>query len=191
MKNWYTADLHLEHPALHTRGMREHPWGTMEQHDAMVIHGINSCVGRGDRLTIVGDFAMRNAPKWRQKILCKNVSLVIGNHDRKQDSRKAFGQYAEIQVSHFTTREKVVLCHYPMAFWPSAHHGAYHLYGHVHSQKEVELDEAWPDRRSMDVGLDNASILLGDFRPFSEDEILWFLRNRQGHDPVEQYRGEK
>ena len=46
---------------------------------------------------------------------------------------------------------------------------------------EARLDKIMPCRRSMDVGVDNAYWLLGEWRPFSIDEIITFL---EADEPV-------
>ncbi len=67
-----------------------------------------------------------------------------------------------------------------MAVLNKSHHGAIHLYGHSHSSAEEGLDKKFPGRRSMDVGIDNAYRLLGEYRPFSWDEIKHRLLSKQG-----------
>jgi hypothetical protein len=58
----------------------------------------------------------------------------------------------------------------------------------MHRQREATLDVAFPGRRSMDVGVDNAKHLLGEYRPFSEDEVLEILLKRPGHDILSFYK---
>lgn len=36
----------------------------------------------------------------------------------------------------------------------------------------------------MDVGVDNAKHLLGEYRPFSEDDIISILGAQPGHHPI-------
>jgi calcineurin-like phosphoesterase family protein len=58
------------------------------------------------------------------------------------------------------------LSHYPHASWRGKNHGSIHLYGHSHGSMEEKLNQHWPNRRAMDVGIDIA------WRPFSLDEII-------------------
>lgn len=54
-------------------------------------------------------------------------------------------------------------------------HGGYHLYGHCHSTFEKKLNALFIGRKAMDVGIDNIHRLLGEWRPISLDEVLYFL----------------
>jgi len=63
------------------------------------------------------------------------------------------------------------------------------VYGHCHFQREAYLDGIWPERRSMDVGVDSARHHLGEFRPFSEDEVVQILGQRKGHHDLAYERG--
>jgi calcineurin-like phosphoesterase family protein len=67
-----------------------------------------------------------------------------------------------------------------MALWDGSHRGNVQLYGHSHANAEAKLDQMMPDRRSMDVGVDNAFRLLGEYRPFSLEEISQIMDDRNG-----------
>lgn len=186
MAKFFTSDTHFEHAGLIEKMGR--PWfSSVEVHDGELLENINSKVGRNDQLYIIGDFALKNPQKYSQRIVCKHKKLVIGNHDRKEQSKKAFGEWRDIITVKPFGDKCAILLHYPMAFWPKSHHGSYHLYGHCHQQREATLDGLFPTRRSMDVGVDNARILLGKCEPFSEQEILDILSGRPGCDSKEFY----
>lgn len=70
------------------------------------------------------------------------------------------------------------LSHYAHRIWDQSHHGVIHLYGHSHSTLETE-----PWGRSMDVGVDNAFKLLGEYRPFSITEIIDLMDKREIYFP--------
>ena len=147
-----------------------------------LIDQINTTVGEDDTLWCLGDWSFpsnyEEAMKYRFRIHCKDVNLVLGNHD-KRGIAKAFsicGDLIELSVDHL----KIVLCHYAMAIFNGSHRSALHLYGHSHSGAEETMDKAFPDRRSMDAGVDNAFKLLGEYRPFSIDEIKKRLLPKKG-----------
>lgn len=185
----FIADTHFDCPMIAlNRGFK-----SAEEHDAEVLRCINTCVLRQrDRLYIVGDFCSKQAHKWRQKIDCKEVTLIRGNHDTPAIC-KAFGKGHLFDDRTVVVRPgiKVFLFHYPSAYWRGSHHGSarnkiylgdMHLYGHVHGEKEEELDFTWPQRRAADCGVENCTKLFGVPRPWSEVDLLNRLwAGRRGH----------
>lgn len=80
---WFTADLHLgDTNILHDM---DRPFDSVEEMNRKVIDAINECVAADDRLYILGDFTYRlplaEAVRLRERIECKNVTLIRGNHD--------------------------------------------------------------------------------------------------------------
>ena len=80
---WFTADLHLgDTNILHDM---DRPFGSVEEMNRKVSDAINECVAADDRLYILGDFTYRlplaDAVHLRERIECKNVTLIRGNHD--------------------------------------------------------------------------------------------------------------
>ena len=65
--------------------------------------------------------------------------------------------------------------HYPLVSWRKQQHGGIALYGHSHGLFEDQLNEFQPGRQAMDVGIDNAFTLTGEFRPLSLEECLDFM----------------
>lgn len=188
MNNWYTADLHLGHDKL--ANMRGHD--DIAVHDAMIIDLINKYVQPKDRLFIVGDFAWKRPQSYRPRIACKNIVFIRGNHDKYQDSLQAFGSVHDIFVQKkFAGKLPLVLCHYPMAFWERSHYGSYHVYGHMHSNREATLETMMPNRRALDVGVDNAQVIFKEYRPFAKADILALLDGRRGHDDIAYYQSLK
>ena len=182
MSIFLTADCHFNHPksvTMQNRGV----YDDMTDHDEGLMDLINTTVGRHDVLHIVGDFAFKQARRYRQQIRCKNVFLVRGNHDRYEDSMKAFGDAPWRRILKLETdKKRAVLDHFPQAYWHNCHRGWFHFYGHVHGQKEKIMTDAFPQRRSLDVGVDNAFHYFNEHRPFSEAEVLEILKDRTGHD---------
>lgn len=180
MVTWFFSDPHFEH-LITTR-----PFASVEEQNDHLLKQINCRVVENDRLFCLGDFAARGVESWVGRIVCKNKHLIYGNHDKNSAGRyfKTAEAVTEIKIGE----HKVWLSHYAHAYWPASHYGSFHLYGHNHAQREATLDAIWPDRRSMDVGVDNIHRLLGEFRPISDIEVLSLLGNRIGHDPVEFYR---
>lgn len=190
MNTYFMADPHFNHDGVIE--MSNRPFRNVEEMNDVIMEGINLTVGRDDRLYILGDFAWYNESSLFNQIKCRNVHLVIGNHDRGRAIRlfKTVDDVVELKFDIGTDRRQIVfLSHYPHCFWPASHYGSYHLYGHIHGQREDWLNEKLGyGRRSMDVGVDEAWRIYGVYRPFSWAEIHQTLRNRTGHDNVEWYR---
>ena len=183
MKTHFWADPHLSHDGILGITFRNFP--TIEEHNGVVLEELNSRVGDKDRLIVLGDVCWRAEETWMSQIRCKNRYLIVGNHD-KAKLGKMF-MTAE-DVAEFKIQGHKIFCsHYPHAYWPASHHGSLHLYGHTHAQRERTLDDAFPGRRAMDVGVDNAFRLFGQYRPFTEDEVIAILMARPGHDQIAFY----
>lgn len=183
MKTIFTADCHCDSKTVMT--MRGSSFASPADHDDYVLDKVNSMADRNDRVVIAGDFCSRGAEQLLARIVCRQVYLIIGNHDRAQAIKKF--KAAELALDFKVGGVFTYVSHYPHAFWPQSHKNSFHLYGHVHAEREDWLDIALPGRRSLDIGLDNAKRLLGDYRPFTEEELYDFLSVKPGHDPIEYY----
>ena len=185
MKTFFCADLHFSCKNLMCAIRKE--FTCIEDHDQAILDGINRTVSRIDRLVICGDFCHKKPGRWRPKIRCRNIVFVRGNHDQTQKIKAVFGgQTYEQKMIKGEFGDKFFLCHYPMAYWPESHYCSIHLFGHLHDdqEKEERMDLAFPGRRALDVGIDAARRILGEWRPFSEEEILYLLKDRQGHEEL-------
>lgn len=192
---YFTADTHFAHEGIITMmarvGANGALYNSIEDHDREVIACINRTVSRDDELYILGDFAWKTPGKYRSQIHAK-CFMVMGNHDRPEKTRNVFGEVPMVRTVKIfnkarTDSMKAVCCHYPMAYWDKSHHGEPHLYGHCHGQREAYLDALEPQRRAMDVGLDNVFRLYGEYRPLAEWEIFDYMARRSGHDDVRFY----
>jgi calcineurin-like phosphoesterase family protein len=192
MQVWFTADLHLGHGNIIKYCQRPYmteaeraavsrdPRGkftlsqtTVQGHDEALLDAINSRVQVEDLLWIVGDFCMGGlamATEYRGRIRCRNVHLVMGNHDR-HSVKPVFSKV--IDQGMFTFRgQDIWLNHYPMRSWNRSFHGSWHLYGHVHGQlTEEDAREDW--RLTKDVGVD-----ANDYKPVSFDDVLAYMAPR-------------
>ncbi len=200
MKRWFLADTHFEHDS-HNGGIIKmmarvsalgRLFSCIQEHDEHLMGQINKYVDRDDELIIAGDFAWKNPGKFRSLIQCRQVRFVMGNHDPVQKCANVFGQLHERLRVKAHNRDgsdyvKCVVDHYPGAYWDGSHNGWCNLYGHVHSQREAFLDEVFPGRRGLDVGVDNAYRLFGEYRPFSEHDVFDYMARREGHDDIRFY----
>lgn len=183
MKTWFIADTHFDCPRLveNTR-----TWTTPEEHDELVLDAINTRVKRTDRLIIAGDFCKSRPFKWRQRVVCRDIWLVLGNHCKVGLSEQCFGR-DRVKLAHMAkldSGDHVYCSHYPHAAWPRSHYGTFHVYGHCHSKIEPDMDEWMPKRRSMDVGVDNAVKVFGSVQPFEDTYLIETLGAKEGHGIV-------
>lgn len=146
MTTYFTADLHL--------GTRQE-YGTIEEHDAIIIDNINRLVARNDRLIILGDF--KHPAKYRCSINCHRVFFALGTYARLPGILVKLAQ-GEVWCSHS-----------PYCYCPVDNYGGYHAYGNAYQSRELATTGP---RRSMDVGVDNAKFLFGSRRPISEGEFF-------------------
>jgi calcineurin-like phosphoesterase family protein len=75
--NWRTTDNEI--PVEQTRD-----FPTIERMNESILNGINWNVGQDDVLICLGDWSFGGfefIQQFRDRIVCKNVHLVLGNHD--------------------------------------------------------------------------------------------------------------
>lgn len=158
-------------------------WSSISRMNDHIIKKINDYVKKDDILWHLGDFCWSKkakiaevAKKYREKINCKNIFLVLGNHDHSE-IEKVFNDNYQIYDLKIGSKH-IVLSHYALAFWNKSHNKSWMLYGHAHGTAERWLDNNMPGRLSMDVGIDNIFKLFGEYRPISFEEISDFFSQR-------------
>lgn len=160
----------------------------IELMDNSILDEINNIVGENDILWHLGDFAMPGREHnyryrcqyYRDRIKCKTVNIVWGNHDDRK-IRDLFNESYDLKsINSPTGSHKIIMCHYAMAVWDGSHRGNVHLYGHSHSEAEPWLERTMIGRKSVDVGVDNAAKLLGAYRPWTMEEIDKHMASRGG-----------
>lgn len=171
---FFTADTHFGHYNIikHCR-CRKKAFNSISEMDGLFIDSINKYVKRADTLYHLGDFCWNKQfiQKYRSAINCKNVHLIRGNHDKgNYDSA-----FSSVQHMLILKKPHIHLCHYPLLSWCGSNYNSIHLYGHCHGHMEKKLDYILPDRKSMDVGIDNIYNLSKEWRPISVDEVLSFV----------------
>lgn len=184
-KVWFSSDWHLDHANI--AGPKVSSWksgyrdfDTVDQMNEAILTNINKYVKKEDELYFLGDFCFKDhrlTPFWRSQIECDNINWITGNHDEKAYLYK---EHFKRVVSVLDIKELDIsffLSHYKHAVWNKFHHGRIHLYGHSHSSAEH-----WEIGRSMDVGIDNAYKLLGEYRPFQLEEVVEFMSKREIHE---------
>lgn len=180
-------------------------FNTLEEMNDAIVDGINSVVGASDELYHLGDWSfggIDNIWNLRKRIKCKNIHLILGNHDhhiesdrrlpnvfRDYKTHELFGGYYDsdrakqvaaqelfASVSHVKTvkinKHTFFLSHFSHRVWNQSHHNVIHLYGHSHNS----IDNNWG--KSMDVGIDAIFALKGKYRPISVTEVIEIMDKR-------------
>ena len=110
----------------------------------------NDTVAPDDTVYILGDFSFRSTQETATILeqLPGHKHLILGNHDKWYHT--SMDKYF-VEVSHYLKFRKdghtAILFHYPIVEYENMHHGAFHLYGHVHGNYHHA-------GRAMDVGID-------------------------------------
>lgn len=188
---FFTSDTHYKHTNI-CRGVSN--WGagsktrdfdTLDEMDSMIVDNINHMVGENDILFHLGDWSFggyENIEEFRNRIVCKNIHLLLGNHDHhierdKGGIRKLFSsvhEYLRLEVSvpkedGSLFKRTFVMCHYPIASWHDMNRGVIHLHGHVHLGPHNRIAEG----RAMDVGMDGNGL-----EPISFRKVVTLLDQR-------------
>lgn len=196
-KTWFTSDTHFFHKNIIKFSNR--PFKNENHMNEELIRQWNLVVDEDDDVYHLGDVSLGDSNKTLGILnrLNGNIHLITGNHEKSVLSsdkcKKRFvwiksyhEMYIELDEPNFSvpTQNKnqfIVLCHYGMRVWNKSHHKSIHLYGHSHDSMEYQ---EWG--RSMDVGVDSAYRILGEFRPFSFKEISKIMASRT-HNPVDHH----
>lgn len=164
MTIFFTADNHFGHNNIISYEKR--PFENAHEMDEVMIKRWNEVVKAKDHVYHLGDVSLRN-PKNTEIILNRlngKIYLIKGNHDKsacKPECAKRFEWVKDYYYLHLPDKNKIALMHYCMRVWDRKHHGAWHLFGHSHSNlKEVEGEFA------LNVGVD-----CWDFYPVSLEQI--------------------
>lgn len=161
MTTWVTSDIHFGHQNILKFNPRTRPFANIQEMNEQYIRDWNSRVQPEDTVYILGDFAFLS-PDQAARIAARlngDKVLIRGNHDTKlcanHDFQKEFvaiHDYLEIEYkSDYIPKTKLVMFHFPIAEWNRCHHGAVHLYGHLHG-----ATSGLERYRAMDVGVDSA-----------------------------------
>ena len=142
---------------------------------------INETVKADDTLYILGDFCYKGKKpiEYRSRIVCQDVYLITGNHDRRSDYKDNLQGFSSVQEVKeiIYCNQRIYLSHYPHRSWPASHKGSWMLFGHVHSK--LDSEDKRSSRKTLDVGVDNAVNYSKPFgQPFSFKEIQRIFKDR-------------
>jgi len=174
---FFVSDTHFSHSNIVKYCDR--PFENSYYMDKTILSNINEVVGEDDVLYFLGDFCHKNksALLLRKQINCKNVHMILGNHDFLDKIEKGLYDFIKEGFASVSFVKEIIYCnqkiflsHFPHRSWPSSHKGSWHLYGHTHSKLDSEDKNS--TRKTLDVGVDNCINYGKPFgQPFSFKEI--------------------
>jgi calcineurin-like phosphoesterase family protein len=196
-KIFITSDTHYGHKnicagvtewdGIRSKG-KTRDFETLEEMNEAIIQRINSDVGQDDILIHLGDWSFGgfdNIEIFRNRIICKNIHLITGNHDHhivrnRNNVRSLFSSvhefYAQLEVelmkstfvkkSSKKVRLEAILSHFPICSWDDMSRGKMHLFGHVHLPPHLKFMPG----KSMDVGVDGNDLYPYDL--FKVDKMM-------------------
>lgn len=151
---WLTADPHFGHANIILPAYCDRPFADCDEMNGRMFASINERVAPDDVLVIVGDFAFGQESKvvtYRDRICCRDVRLVIGNHDlRWLKTYRRLGFFSSICGTMKLQGDDwmAFLHHWPLEDdWPLANPGAFLVHGHRHGNAPAR---PW----RIDVGVD-------------------------------------
>lgn len=172
--NLYLADTHFGHANVIKFDHR--PFADVEEMNEAMIRLWNGRVRPDDEVWFLGDFCHKSGkePEWYLRRLMGRKHLVIGNHDQPiLNDPKALSYFETVdQITRITDvykQEKVdvVLCHYPILQWEKKHHGAWHVYGHIHTDTGETFEIMSRFERAL-----NAGAAINNYTPVSLRELV-------------------
>jgi calcineurin-like phosphoesterase family protein len=183
---FFTSDTHYSHSNICSATTNwsvndgyARKFDSLQDMNQRLVDNINNMVGEDDILIHLGDWSFGGFDKieeFRSQINCKNIHLVLGNHDHHiernkegvQDLFSSVQNYLRLEVrrpiNKATVERFTFICmHYPIASHHDMNQGVIHLHGHVHLPPHLRIGKG----KSLDVGVDGNGL-----EPISLDEIV-------------------
>ena len=93
---WFTSDTHFGHKNISS--VHESQWksgyrnfNNLHHHNSSIVDNINKYVKEDDILYHLGDWSfggINNVWEFRKRLVCKNIHLILGNHDHHIEANK-------------------------------------------------------------------------------------------------------
>jgi calcineurin-like phosphoesterase family protein len=189
-KVWIISDTHYGHKNI-CRGVtgwrlpdgsipisQTRDFDSIGEMNETIVNNINSVVGQDDVLIHLGDWSFggfENIKIFRDRIVCKEIHLILGNHDEHIEKNRDGVQELFTSVNHYTKLmykfDTLVLMHYPIDSWDGLNKGHIHLHGHCHLPQQKVFGKG----RRMDVGIDGNMF----FMPYELDNVIKIVKMRE------------
>jgi calcineurin-like phosphoesterase family protein len=186
---WVTSDTHYSHKNI-CRGATKwrtkdnevpientRDFITIEEMNDAIVNNINNLVRRDDILIHLGDWSFggfENIKELYDRLICKNIHLILGNHDHHIEKNVDNIQSLFSSVSWFQQvkyQDEIIECmHYPIESWNALRKGRIHLHGHCHLPNHMKITKG----RRMDIGMDGNPL----FEPYNLADLIQFLKTK-------------
>lgn len=194
---WFFSDPHYGHKNIAgakvsnwSRGYRD--FDSVYEMNERLVESINAAAKKNDIIYCLGDWAFGgrfNIQKFRSRINCETIYLILGNHDKH--IRRSDSQYRELFAWVKPSWEgKIldryfVLNHYAQKVWNHSHHGSIHLYGHSHGSLPDD-----PNSLSFDVGWETCLFGHEKYTLYHYDEVISIIDNHKTWSPIDHHTKE-
>ena len=178
MATFFTADLHFAHSAIIE--FCDRPFKDVAEMNRSLISNWNSRVSNSDHVYVVGDifYGGRDASGGEEAIATVKklngvLHLIAGNHDLPYLKNANYHYlFADVDQLRYLKLEgeHIFLCHYPMAEWSGFYRGSWHVYGHIHNNKD---NAAFQFMKTQERAL-NAAVDLCQFMPVTFPELKMY-----------------
>lgn len=173
---FFTSDTHASHANIcsATTNWVNPPtlrhFKSIQDMNDMLVGNINYLVDENDILFHLGDWSFGGFDKiaeFRSRLVCKNIHLILGNHDHHIERNKEGIRDLFTTVSHYSRltivrplsknsniKYNFVLFHFPIASWDNMNQNVIHLHGHTHLNSIDRIGRG----KSLDVGVDGNNL---------------------------------
>lgn len=209
---WFTSDTHFSHANICSATTQWMDTSNVRQFDSLeamndtLVTNLNKKVKSDDILFHLGDWSFggfERIEEFRSRVKCKNIHLILGNHDEHIEKDKkgvqslftSVNKYVELSVKFpsfvlpvdLSLKAKFALMHFPIASWNDMARGVIHLHGHVHFPADRRLGPG----KMMDVGVDGNGMFPIEMREvlaIMSEQPIKSLFEVDHHTIVENYK---
>jgi len=183
---FFTADLHFGHSEIIS--FCDRPFEDVAEMNRTLVSNWNSRVSNDDHVYIVGDlfYGGRGAPGQKDAIATVSklngvLHLVAGNHDIPYLKNTSYHYlFADVDQLRYLSHEgeDIFLCHYPLAEWSGYYRGSWHIYGHIHNQKNTAYQHMRNLENALNAGVDICRYMPVTFQELKEYNMAFNLPHR-------------
>ena len=191
-KLFFTSDTHFGHSNICSATTNwsvndgyARTFDSLDDMNQTLVDNINNTVGENDVLIHLGDWSFGgfdNIRKFREQLNCKNIHIILGNHDHHIEKNRdniqelfaSVHSYLELDLRRYPNKAQVIknrfiLMHFPITSWKDMNRGMIHLHGHTHLPPHHRVAQG----RAMDVGVEGNGL-----KPIQLEEVLELMKGR-------------